>query len=157
MKKKRRGFSASCRVLVMGLLVAIPVFIIFFSICSMNSPSHLGVYFPEGTQIIEQTDTHRGLFRKKGTAIVVAKIPQEYIQSFDQQLQEEGFIEFPPLDHVQELLASVEAAAPILEAEHVLWTYRDESVAFVEEPFSDYFAAIYDRDTGGCCWVEYDS
>ena len=155
MRKKQRNFSVSYRALAGGLLFAVPGFLVLFSIWSMNSPSHLGVSFPEGTQIIEQTDTHQGLFRREGIAIVVAQIPHEQIQSFGQQLRNEGFIEFPPLDHVQELLKSVEAA-PVWE-EHVLWDYRDEALAFIEEPFSDYFAAIYDEDTGVCCWVEYDS
>lgn len=157
MKKKQKDFSMRYGALAGLLLIGFPFFIAIFGIWSMNSPSNLGVYFPEGTQLIEQTDTHQGLFRKEGIAIVVAQIPDEKMQSFGQQLQDEGFIEFLPLDHVQEVIKNVEAAAPILEAEHVLWTYRDEAVAFVEEPFSDYFAAAYDLETGICCCVEYDS
>ena len=128
-----------------------------FVVWSNNAPSGIGISFPEGTKLIEQTDTHQGLFRKEGIAIVVAQVPQKDMLSFGQQLREEGFIEFPPLDHVREVLETVEAAAPILEAERVLWTYRDEAVAFVEEPFSDYFAAAYDLETRICCCVEYDS
>ena len=157
MKKKQRDFSMLYGTLAGVLLFGFPFFIALFGIWSMNSPSDLGVYFPEGTQVIEQTDTHQGLFRKEGVAVVVAQVPTEKIQPFGQQLLEEGFIEFPPLHHVREVMETVEAAAPILEAERVLWTYRDEAIAFIEEPFSDYFAAIYDLESGICCCIEYDS
>jgi len=156
--KHAKDYSMLYAALAGFLIFALPICLLAgFIIWSNNTPSTLEVAFPEGTKIIEQSDTHQGLFRKEGVAIVVAKVPQEKIQSFGQQLQDEGFIEFPPLDHVREVLENVEAVAPILEAERVLWTYRDEAVAFVEEPFSDYFAAAYDMETGICCWVEYDS
>lgn len=157
MRKRQHTFFVPHRILAGFLLLGFPFFVAVFGIWSTNSPSNLGIYFPEGTQIIEQTDTHKGLFRKEGVAIVVAQLPQGKIQTFGQQLQDEGFVKFPPLDHVREVLERVEAAAPILQTDRALWTCRDEALAFVEEPFSDYFAAAYDLETGLCCCVEYDS
>ena len=55
-----------------------------------------------------------------------------------------------------ELLENIDAAADILEAENALYAYEDGAIAFVEEPFSDWFAAIYDLDTGLLCYIEYD-
>ena len=151
--EKKKGISLLAVILAGVLLIVFSL----WGIWSMNSPSNLGVSFPEGTQIMEETDTHQGIFRNEGGAAVVAQVPPEKIQSFEKQLRNEGFIEFPPLDHVRKLLKTVEAAAPVLDAERILWTYRDEAIAFVEEPFSDYFAAVYDLETGICCYIEYDS
>ena len=151
--EKKKGISILAVILAGFLLLGFS----FGEIWSMNSPSNLGVSFPEGTQITEEIDTHQGIFRKEGVAVVVAQVPPEKIQSFGQQLRDEGFIELPPLDHVRNLLKTVEATAPVLDAERILWTYRDEAIAFVEEPFSDYFAAVYDLETGICCYIEYDS
>lgn len=151
--KKKNGISMLAVMLAGFLLLVFS----FWGIGSMNSPSNLGVSLPEGTQIMEEIDTHQGIFRKEGVAVVVAQVPPEKVQSFEKQLRDEGFIEFPPLDHVRKLLKTVEAAAPVLDAERILWAYRDEAIALIEEPFSDYFAAVYDLKTGACCYVEYDS
>lgn len=151
--KRKKGISMLAAILAGSLLLVFS----FWGIWSMNSPSNLGVSFPEGTQFLEEMDTHQGIFRKKGVAVVVAQVPTEKMQSFEQQLRDEGFIEFPPLDHVRKLLKTVEAAGPVLDAERVLWTCRDEAIALIEEPFSDYFAAVYDLENGICCYIEYDA
>ena len=157
MKKPKKDRSMLCAALAGFVLFGFPIWIIPYAVWSTNLPTALDTAFPEGTQILEQTDTHRGLYRREGVAVVVAQVPAEQAQSFEQALREEGLIEFPPLDHVREILESVEAAAPVLAAEHVLWTYEDKAIALAEEPFSDWFAAVYDPVSGICCCVEYDA
>jgi len=159
--KQKRDFSMLYAALAGFLLFCSPLFLLllgmFLSEWSARIPSSISMSFPEGTQITEQADTHQGFFRQKGTSIVVAQIPAEHAHAFGEQLRSEEFIVFPPLDHVQEILKTTDAAAPFLDDKHVLWFYRDEALAFVEEPFSDYFAATYDEETGLYCGVEYDS
>ena len=142
-------------------LVLIPLLLIggfgIFLFWTSTSPSHVNVVFPSGTQIIEQTDTHQGSFRREGIAIVVAQIPETHIQMFADELREEDFSS-APLSYVAcDLLSSIDGINDTLASENILWTYRDEATAFVEEPFSDCFAAIFDLDSGLLCWVEYDS
>ena len=138
------------------LFVVSPLLLLNYIKWVETRPTTLPVDFPKGTQIIEKIDTHQGFFREKGVTVVVAEGPPESRQSFAQQLREEEFIDFYPLDQVREILETVESAAPLLEAERVLWTFHDDTLVFTGEPFSDYFAAAYDEETGLCCYVEYD-
>jgi len=55
-------------------LVTLVGFLIYGS-WSFNRGFDWKVPFPEGTQIIQKRDTHRGLFRTKGSAVMIAKIP----------------------------------------------------------------------------------
>ena len=57
---------------------------------------------------------------------------------------------------LKKLLENIEAAADALDSANTLYTYQDEAIAFVEEPFSDWFAAIFDLETGLFCYIEYD-
>jgi hypothetical protein len=61
-----------------------------------------------------------------------------------------------PFGMAPELLSDIEAARGILASENTLYTYQDEAHAFVEEPFSDWLAVIFDLDTGLLCCLEYD-
>ena len=128
----------------------------FFLFWTSTNPSHVNVVFPGGTQIIEQTDTHRELFRREGIAIGVAQIPETHIQMFADELRKEDFSSAPLSYVARDLLSSIDGINDTLTSENILWTYRDEATAVVEEPFSDCFAAIFDLDTGLLCWVEYD-
>ena len=157
MKKKQRDFSMLYGTLAGLLLIGFPLCIAVFGIWSMNSPPSLGAYFPEGTQIIKQMDTHQVFFRKKGVAVSVVQIPLESRQEFKHLLLEKDFWDGAIGYDAELALQNIEEAAALLDAENVLWTYQDEAVAFLEEPFSDYFAAAYDVETGLCCWIEYDS
>ena len=156
MKRRRKGD--------MPRLVIIYVYICFFlliafevyGVWSMNSPSDVNVVFPPGTQILQETDTHRGFFRRKGTAITVALIPLDSVQTFGNHLIKEDFWKGTPYDEPRKKLEIIPEAKIALESENTLWIYRDEAFAFVEEPFSDWFAAIYDLDTGLLCYMEYD-
>ena len=114
------------------------------------------VPFPEGTQILRQTDTHQGFFRSKGIAVVVAQIPEKYILAFANRLRAEEFSSGPPAGPAYELLATIEEAKDILNSSNTLFNYEDEALAFVEEPFSDCSTAIYDLETGLFCFIEYD-
>jgi len=118
--------------------------------------SNLRVPFPEGTQILWETDTHQGFFRSKGVAVVVAIIPEDHIQEFGDRLKARDFSRNSPVGPGRELLSSVEEVRHILDSPNTLFNYEDEALAFVEEPFSDCSAAIYDLETGLFCFVEYD-
>ena len=69
---------------------------------------------------------------------------------------EEDFWDGSPYDEPHKKLEIIPEAKLALASENILWTYRDEAVAFVEEPYSDCFAAIYDLETGLLCCIEYD-
>ncbi len=112
--------------------------------------------FPEGTQIIQQTDTHQGLFRRKGITVVVVQIPEPYIQAFGDKLRNKEFISGHLVGEALELLCTVEMARDILDSENTLYTFDDGAIAFVEEPFSEWEAAVYDLETGLFCCIEYD-
>lgn len=160
--KKPHGILSITLVFILLLfLVLMPLLLIggfgFFLFWTSTAPSHVNVVFPRGTQIIEQTDTHRGFFRSEGIAIVVAQIPRESVQTFGDALVAEGFWTAPPHAEAQEKLGFIPAATLALKSDNILWTYRDEAFALIEEPFSDCFTAIFDLDTGLLCCVEYDS
>ena len=121
-----------------------------------NSPKHVNVLFPEGTQIIRKTDTHKGFFRREGVAVLVAQIPEESIREFGARLRSEGFIALPPVGAAHDLLYAVEEVRHILDSPTVMSHYEDDAFAFIEEAFSDCFAVIYDLETGLYCHVEYD-
>lgn len=131
------------------------VFLVYGS-WSFNRGFDWKVPFPEGTQIIQKSDTHRGLFRTKGTAIVIAKIPEQHIQEYAMKLQRLDFSSGTPMGCAPQLLADIETARRVIDAPNTLYTYQDEAHAFVEEPFSDWLAVIFDLDTGLLCCLEYD-
>ena len=89
---------------------------------------------------------------------MVAKIPESHIQSYGDRLLNLDFTLGNPSLYsiVPDLLKDIEAAADILDTENTLYTYCDEAVALIEDPFSDWFAAVYDLDTGLLCYIEYD-
>ena len=128
--------------------------ILVYGVWTMNMPFDWKVPFPEGTQIIQQTDTHQGLFRREGIAVMVAKIPEQHIQSYGDRLRRWDFSSGCPFP---DLFSSIEAAKDILDAPNTLYTYQDEAVAFIEEAYSDWFTAIYDLDTGLFCSIECDT
>ena len=145
----------------MVLLVCFLYMILILGSCvyvawNANAPTHINVLFPEDTQIIRKTDTHKGFFRSRGTAVTVVQIPQEFIQAFGNHLVEVGFWDGHPYDEPRQRLETIPEAKPALESNNILWTYEDEAFALIEEPYSDYFAAIYDLESGLLCYVEYD-
>ena len=127
-----------------------------YVVWNANSPKHVNVLFPEGTQIIRKTDTHKGFFRREGIAVLVAQIPEGFIQGFGAQLRSEGFIALPPVGTARDLLYTVEEVRHILDSPTAMSHYEDDAIAFIEEAFSDGFAVIYDLETGLYCHVEYD-
>lgn len=144
-------------VLILDFLCALLFFVfLVYAFWSMNAPSHVNVPFPNGTQILQKTDTHQGFFRRHGTAITVAQIPTESVQRFGNRLIEEDFWEGYPYDEPRQRLETIAEAKIALESDNILWTYRDEAIALIEEPYSDYFAAIYDLETGLLCCIEHD-
>lgn len=127
-----------------------------YGIWSTNLPPNWGKPFPEGTQIIQQTDTHHGIFRRKGVTIVVVQIPEPYIQAFGDKLRNEEFRSGHLVGASLELLCTVEIARDILDSENTLYNFDDGAIAFIEEPFSEWEAAVYDLETGLYCCLEYD-
>lgn len=130
--------------------------VLVYGVWTMNMPFDWKVPFPEGTQIIQKSDTHQGVFRRHGVAVVVAKIPESHIQAYGDKLRRVDFSAGHPIGMAPELLSDIEAAREILDSENTLYTYQDEAVALIEEPFSDWFTAIYDLETGLFCFMEYD-
>lgn len=146
-----------CVVLILDVLCVLLFFaFLMYAFWSMNAPSHVNVPFPNGTQILQKTDTHQGFFRGQGTAITVAQIPTEFVQRFGNRLIEEGFWEGYPYDEPRQRLETIAEAKVALGSDNILWTYRDEAIALIEEPYSDYFAVVYDLKTGILCCIEYD-
>lgn len=155
MKKKK-----DCMLRVVLLLDFLCV-LLFFVVCvyvvwNVNYPAHVNVPFPEGTKIVRKTDTHQVFFRTNGTAITVAQIPQESVQSFGNRLIGVGFWDGYPYDEPYQRLEMIPEAKVALKSENILWTYEDDAFALIEESYSDYFAAIYDLETGILCCIEYD-
>lgn len=144
-------------VLFLDLFCVLIFFAVFvYGVWGFNMSFDQKVPFPEGTQIIQKSDTHRGLFREKGTAVIVAKIPEQHIQEYAMELQRLDFSFGKPMGCAPQLLADIEAARKILGAPNTLYTYQDQALAFVEEPFSEWIAVIFDLDTGLLCCLEYD-
>ncbi len=155
MKKKKGNILRV--VLLLAFLCVFSVFtLLMYVFWSMNAPSHVNVSLPYGTQILQKIDTHQGFFRRQGIAITVAQIPEDSVQTFGDRLIEEGFWEGYPYDEPRRRLEIIAEAKNTSESDVVLWTYRDEAVALVEEPYSDYFVAVYDLETGLLCCLEYD-
>lgn len=127
-----------------------------YGVWSTNQPPNWGEPFPEGTQIIHQTDTHQGVFRRAGVTVLVAQIPERHVQTFGNRLRNEDFRSGNLMGESWELLCTIEAAQDILDSENTLYNFDDGAIAFVEEPFSEWEAAIYDLETGLYCCLEYD-
>jgi len=129
---------------------------LIYGIWTTNLPPNWGEPFPEGTKIIQHTDTHQGVFRRKGITILVAQIPEDCIQAFGNRLWNEEFLSGHLAGKSLELLCTVEAAKEILDSENTMYIFDDGALAFVEDPFSEWEAAIYDLETGLYCCLEYD-
>ena len=158
MQKRRSPMDVPviCALISFLLCLAALVSFLIYGSWSFNRGFDWKVPFPEGTQIIQKSDTHRGLFRTKGTAVIVAKIPEQHIREYAMKLRRLDFAAGKSSGMVAELLANVEAARRVIGAPNTLYTYEDEAHAFVEEPFSDWLAVIFDLDTGLLCCLEYD-
>ena len=133
-----------------------PCLFLVYGIWSTSVHPNSIVPFPEGTQILRETDTNQGFFRSKGVAVLVAQIPEESIRVFGMRLRGEGFSAGPPSEAACELLYPVEEIGHILDSSNTIYHYEDDAFAFIEEAFSDCFAVIYDLETGLYCHVEYD-
>lgn len=156
--------KAFLKFLGIGALGAATFLLIFASailyICwNANAPSSIGISLPPGTQILQQTDSHTGFFRTKGVAIMVAQVPPEHTDEFARCLQSRGFDYCwgGLTNSTRERLKGISNIEPILESTNALVLYRGETIAFIDELWSDYFTAVFDLDSGLLCCVEYDS
>ena len=156
---KKRHFSLSA---LLGLSLAFFNLMLFctflvYGVWSTNQPPNWGQPFPEGTQIIQRTDTHRGFFRRKGIAVLVVQIPEDYIREFGNRLRAEGFTSgHCSVDWALEELETIDLAKDILESKYTIHNFDDGAIAFIEEPCSDWEVAVYDLVTGLYCCIEYD-
>ena len=156
MKKTRVSlFSIVVLILSFFSIVFFSAFLVY-GIWMTSVYSNFRVPFPEGTQILRETDTHRGFFRSKGITVVVAIIPEDHIQEFGDRLKVRDFSSHSPVGPARDLLSTVEEVRHILDSPNTMVNYEDEALALVEEPFSDCSAAIYDLETGLFCHIEYD-
>ena len=160
MKKNRISTYPLFVWVLIFLFVLLPLLlfcgILVYGIWTTNLPPNWGTPFPEGTQTIQQTDTHQGVFRRKGIRVVVAQVPETCIQQFGDRLRDEGFISGRPLGLTREQLDAIETARDILGAPNTLYNFDDGAIAFIEEPCSDWAVAMYDLDTGLFVCMEYD-
>ncbi len=147
------------RILIYALVavqVALVCAFLVYGIWYTNASVHVKFLFPEETQFLRETDTHSGFFRRRGVAMAVAQIPADHRSRFEAYLKEEGFWSSYPYDEARQKLELIPEAEAALKEECVLWTYQDEALALIEEAFSDYFAAVYNFETGLFCCIEYD-
>ncbi|MBE6972858.1 MAG: hypothetical protein E7440_03130 [Ruminococcaceae bacterium] len=153
----RKRLGVLLIILLLTLFTVLPpcAFLVYGIWSTSVHPNSI-VPFPEGTQILRETDNHQGFFRSKGIAVIVAQIPEDYIQAFGNRLKEEWFSAGPPIGRARDLLATIEETKDILDSPNTLFNYEDEALAFLEEPFSDCSTAIYDLETGLFCFLEYD-
>ena len=156
MKKTRVSLFSIVALILSFFSIAFFIAFLVYGIWMTSVHSNLRVPFPEGTQILRETDTHRGFFRSKGIAVVVAVIPEDHIQEFGDRLKARDFSRISPVGPGRDLLSSVEEVGHILDSPNTMFNYEDEALALVEEPFSDCSAAIYDLETGLFCHIEYD-
>lgn len=156
--KKKTRMSLISAVLVFVLVHFWPLFLGVYIIWHSTAPEKLDIPFPEGTEVLEQWDTHKDLFRTEGTAVNVVRIPQDQRVSFYWQLRDAGFsVETPSIATLEQIsTAKHPDVASSVSSQSVVWLYRFSGFEFVVSPFPDCFAAIYDPSSGVCCCVEYD-
>lgn len=124
--------------------------------CTNTQPSFGS--FPPNTEILQQTDSHKGLFRSKGTYVVVAQISPEYIYSFSKQLAGHGLtLDFPggtarkwlaPANNIDMLFDSAKHRG-------TLWKLEFDGIPADNKLF-DYHAVAFDLDSGLFFAVEVD-
>ena len=157
MKKTRISLSVFVGLLLAFLNLLLFCAFLVYGVWSTNQPPNWGEPFPEGTQIIHQTDTHQGAFRRKGIAVRVVQVPKDCIREFGNRLRAEGFTSgHYSVDWALEELESIDAAKDVLESKYTIHNFADGAIAFVEEPCSDWEVAVYDLMTGLFCCIEYD-
>jgi len=144
-----------------GVLAGFAVFVLVagWFITHIDQENHVRVpiehLFPEGTQVIEESDSHE--FRD-GTALTVVRIPQETSENFAQELQRQNFVETPITESVQWALTGVPEAEASLKVTNGLWYFSDDTPEqFRGEQYHNYTFMIYDLDTAICYYIEYDS
>jgi len=156
---KRKRISPIVLVILVPSFLNLMLFCAFliYGVWSTNQPPDWGKPFPEGTQIIHQTDTHQGFFRRKGVAVRVVQVPEDCIRAFGNRLRAEGFTSgHYSVDWALEELETIDLAKDILESKYTIHNFDDGAIAFIEEPCSDWEVAVYDLVTGLYCCIEYD-
>ncbi len=155
---KKKDRSMLYAVIAGAVLFGLPLLLVFCIVLNSTAPEKLDVPFPEGTEILEQWDTHEGLLRTKGTAVVVARIPQEHRIDFLTALRSEELSTGWPSEEAKDLFRFAEhpGVSDAVHSEYRFWTYRRSRVNFSSGPIRDGFAAIYDPLSGILCCVEYD-
>ena len=148
-------------IVTLSVFVFLPaIFLIVFILWGVrdtNAPTTPGVSLPVGSQVLQVTDTHTGFFRTTGVAAVLIQVPPEQCGLFADYLLTEGFVESPYGEFGRGKLDSAGWVVDEFgQPDEVLWFFEDNTIAFTGEPFSDYYAAAFDMDSGLFCAVEFD-
>lgn len=159
MKKERRDFSMLYGVLAGFALFALVAVWIFAHIdWDSHVESPVDYLFPEGTQIIEERDSHGG-FHGDGVAFLSAQIPVESSQGFAQLLREKGFTNVPISEELQDQLRGCSETCMAADIPNCLWWFQDESPKSngSRDWFINYTLHLYDLDTSIYYYIEFDS
>ena len=157
---KKKGL-AMCYAALIGLIwiafrvlprLALPVFVIW----AITTPSTIGIDFPEGTQIIEERDSHGG-FLGDGVTLIAAQIPPETSEDFIQILWEKGFTDAPISEDIRYKLQNDPETCMAAEVFNGLWWFEEESPADCLGEYTNYTFHAYDLDTSIYYYIEYDS
>jgi len=118
--------------------------------------SPLRYLFPEGTQIIEERDSHGG-FHGDGVAFLAAQIPESASREFALLLQERNFTDLAVPEEIQYQLRIDPETCMAADISNSLWWFEDESPADCLGEYTNYTFHAYDLDTSIYYYIESDS
>lgn len=146
-----------------GVLAGFALFVLFVGwlIAHTDWDSHVGspvdYLFPEGTQIIEERDSHGG-FHGDGVAFLSAQIPPEASQDFALLLQERNFTDLAVPEDIQYQLRIDPETCIAADISNSLWWFEDESPDDCLGEYTNYTFHAYDLDNGiYYYYIEFDS
>lgn len=154
---KKRDYS-----MLYGVLAGFTLFVLFagWLFAHIDWDSHVGspvdYLFPEGTQIIEERDSHGG-FHGDGVAFLSAQIPPEASQDFAFLLQERNFTDLAVPEDIQYQLRIDPETCIAADIPNCLWWFEDESPADCLGEYTNYTFHAYDLDNGIYYYIEFDS
>ena len=155
MKNKRyKGMLYAVMVGYAVFVIPAVLLIMLFAEVFLDSPfTDFVPEFPEGTQIIEESQTKLIKLFGEEHLLVVAQIPPEAAEEFGEDMQW-GLWSALPSRRLREVMADVEGVSEVLDSERLLWKYYVITDHVVEGPHEDYRAEAYDPETGIYCYLE---
>lgn len=112
--------------------------------------------FPDGTQLIEQCDSHGG-FHGDGVAFLAVQIPPGTSAEFASLLQESGFTDMPLPEDIQYKLRIDPETCMAADIPNSLWWFEDQSPADCLGKYTNYTFHAYDPDNAVYYFIESDS